>query len=197
MRILAALLLIGLASEAWANVKLAEECLTVFDDKVRLECYDKIYGYKVTSTASGNSLWIFRENIDPFNDKNVSFMTLLADAGSQSGSDAPELVILSCDGNGSYFVSVKSDGFLNSEHVTVRYRFDGEELIEENWRPFADGTGAVGGKYKDKALRFETKLTTGKDFIFQVTDYRGVSNMARFKNSKDPNFDVILNGCKK
>ena len=70
-------------------------------------------------------------------------------------------------------------------------------MVEENWRPLADGTGAVGGKFKDKAVRFETKLTTGKYFIFQVTDYRGVSNLARFKNSKDLNFDFILNGCKK
>lgn len=44
MRILAAMLLIGLASEAWANAKLAEECLSFSDATLRLKCYDKIHG---------------------------------------------------------------------------------------------------------------------------------------------------------
>ena len=132
-----------------------------------------------------------------FTDKNVWLIALFAEDGSERGDDAPKIVGLNCNGNGSYNVFVRSDKFLSDEHIAVKYRSDGEELVEENWRPLADGTGAVGGKFKDKAVRFETKLTTGKYFIFQVTDYRGVSNLARFKNSKDLNFDFILNGCKK
>ena len=61
----------------------------------------------------------------------------------------------------------------------------------------ANGVAAVGGKFKDKALQFETKLTKGKDFIFGLTDYRALTNMVRFKNSKDPNFGFIFTGCKK
>ena len=61
----------------------------------------------------------------------------------------------------------------------------------------ANGVAAVGGKFKDKALQFETKLTKGKDFIFGLTDYRELTNMMRFKNSKDPNFGFIFTGCKK
>ena len=197
MRIIAALLLIGLASKAWANINSAEECLSLSDDALRLECYDKLHGYQSGLTSSNNSLWEFFEEIDPFIDENVSSMMLSADDSSASGRLAPKFIGLACLGNGKYFVAVLTDGFLSNQHITVRYRFDGEEMVEENWSPLPDGTGATGGKFKDKALRFETKLTTGKDFIFQVTDYRGVTNMASFKNSKDPNFDFILNGCKK
>ena len=197
MRILAIILFIGLASNSLANVKSAEECLSFSDDALRLECYDKIHGYVDNSNESSVSLWQFQEEIDGFSDKNVSLMALFAEAGYEREDDAPKVIGLKCNGNGSYNVFVRSDGFLSNEHIEVKYRFSGEEVVEENWRPLADGTGAVGGKFKDKALRFETKLATGKDFIFQVTDYRGVTNMASFKNSKDPNFDFILNGCKK
>ena len=170
MRIVAIILFIGLASNSLANVKSAEECLSFSDDALRLECYDKIHGYVDNSYESSFSLWYFQEEIDRFSDKNVSLMALFAEAGSEIGDDAPKIIGLKCNGNGSYNVFVQSDGFLSHQNIKIKYRFSGEDAVEENWRPLADGKGAVGKYFFDKALRFETKLATSKDFIFQVTD---------------------------
>lgn len=81
--------------------------------------------------------------------------------------------------------------------ISVKQDFPNQiSLAEENWISIANGAAAFGGKFKDKALQLETKLTKEKDFLFGLTDYKELTNVVRFKNSKDPNFGFIVNGCK-
>ena len=55
--------------------------------------------------------------------------------------------------------------------ISVKQDFPNQiSLAEENWISIANGAAAVGGKFKDKALQLETKLTKEMDFLFGLTD---------------------------
>jgi hypothetical protein len=86
------------------------------------------------------------------------------------------------------------DGYIGNDAAKVRYRFEGKDAVSSSWDISADGKAVFDAPWT-KPGKFVLELVSGNDFLFEVTDYRGVKNSAEFDNSLDPNFDYILSGC--
>ena len=110
------------------------------------------------------------------------------------GSDAPDTLILRCDGEGSFDIYMVVDGYIGNDAAKVRYRFEGKDAVSSSWDISVDGKAVFDVPWT-KPGKFVLELLSGNDFLFEVTDYRGVKNSAEFDNSLDPNFDYILSGC--
>jgi len=177
--------------------------VTLSDDALRLSCYDNALNYTpksdnepvVETATSYNGNWIFSEKSDSFTDKDTSFLYMVPDISGRSGTDAPDGIIIRCDGEKSFDIYVKFDGYVGStdDRVPVRFRFDGQEAVSERWLESTDGTAAfLPGGYK----QFKAGLFSGASFIFGVSDYNGSSSSAKFTNSIHPKLEFIKTGCK-
>ena len=187
----------------------AKDCVKVTNAIERLVCFDEAYeavtnigtsaagqtGDDVTTpSTSALSNWRFQKNIDSFTDSNKSYLALERISGSMRGSDAPDTLILRCDGEGSFDIYMVVDGYIGNDAAKVRYRFEGKDAVSSSWDISVDGKAVFDVPWT-KPGKFVLELLSGNDFLFEVTDYRGVKNSAEFDNSLDPNFDYILSGC--
>lgn len=175
-----------------------ENCKTFQSDSERLRCYDSVTGFSPTKTdETDKSLWLFVENMDEFTNKNTSMIILNSDAADQSLSDRPKALYVRCDGNGGTDIFVVANGYIGARgnSIPVRYKFGSAEPISERWSESTKGTAAfLPNGYKD----FRSGLLTGEDFLFEITDYRGSTHRAKFKNSA-PNGDnekFVIGGCR-
>ena len=214
--VLAFLMTLGTQGSA---AETAKDCAKITDDAARLVCYDKFLGYikgidqsgleqvidplskalddalGITSdTANANSNWRYHENQDAFTDANTSYLALKLKSGSDRGGDAPKTLILRCDGEGSSDIYMVVDGYIGSDAAKVRYRFEGKDAVSSSWDISTDGKAVFDTPWT-KPGKFVLELASGNDFLFEVTDHRGVRSSAEFDNSLDPNFDYILSGC--
>ena len=196
------------ASSASAH-ETAKDCVKVANAVERLVCFDEAYA-AVTDTETSATVqtkddvtapttkdvsnWRFKENKDAFTDLNKSYLALARLSDSVRGGDAPETLILRCDGEGSFDIYMIVDGYVGSDVANVRYRFEGKDAVSSKWDISTDGRAVFDTPWT-KPGKFVLELMSGNDFLFEVTDYRGVRNSAKFDNSLDPNFDYILSGC--
>ena len=177
-------------------------CVALSDDTLRLSCYDKASNYAPKSenepaaatATSYNGNWSFSERTDTFTDKDTSSLYMASDYSGRRGDDAPESIIMRCDGEKSFDIYVVFDGYIGSanDRVPVRYRFDGQEAVSERWSESTDGTAAfLPGSYKE----FKAGLFSGANFVFEVSDYNGSTSSAKFTNSIHPKLEFIKTGC--
>lgn len=136
--------------------------------------------------------WVFVAKTDDFSDKDASYVILSAEPPIRS--DAPEAIIVRCDGRGGYDTLVITNGYIGArdERVPVRYRFGDSDPISERWIESTSGKAAfLPDGYQD----FRKKLASGEDFIFEVTDFRGNRSKSSFKNAKSEKLDFVMKGC--
>ncbi|WP_372887142.1 hypothetical protein [Shimia sp.] len=174
-------------------------CLTMKDNELRLSCYDDVAGYSepVQVDDEATTPWTFVEQSDDFTNKNTSFISLTSDMAEKPMTDAPEALIVRCDGWGGTEVFVVTGGYIGSRNdfVPVRYKFGNNDPITERWHESTKGTAVfLPNGYRD----FRKGLESGEDFIFEVTDYRGSREKARFKNGPltGKDFQFVWKGCK-
>jgi hypothetical protein len=139
------------------------------------------------------SNWIFSKTTDDFTDKETSYVILLP-SGSIS-RDAPEALIVRCDGKGGYDILVKTNGYIGARNnsVPVRYRFGNEAAVSERWSESTTGTAAfLPNNYTD----FRKRIATGDDFVFEITDFQGSSASSNFDNNIDEKLNYVMRGCK-
>lgn len=176
----------------------AKQCLTIKRDELRLECYDQVLGYETESDNSVEvkSAWIFNSKKDEFTGKNTSYVFLPSDKADQTYGDAPSSMIVRSNGNGGVDIYVNTHGYIGARgnSIPVKYKFGNSEIETERWNESAKGTAAfLPDGYKD----FKAGLMTGKSFLFEVTDYRGAKESARFPETKlDADFRFVFGGCK-
>lgn len=135
--------------------------------------------------------WRIDRDVDAFDDSTILTAILNSDSiredFSKIGSHAPGVVIVRCV-KGETDVYVGSHGYLGTDPMAVRYRFDGEKAITETW------TGATGGKamflpdgYKD----FRNGLRTAGRVVIELEDFHGMKDQASFSHLAE-NRDQML-----
>ena len=69
---------------------------------------------------------------------------MVSDISGRSGKNAPEGIIIRCDGKKSFDIYVRFNGYVGStdDRVPVRFRFDGQAAVSERWSESTDGTAA-------------------------------------------------------
>lgn len=179
----------------------AEACLAQSIDAIRLACFDAALSYnqdrsELANDGDGDG-WTLVTAKDAFSERDTSYVFLESDQASRRGADAPRTLVLRCDGNGGFETYVISDGYLGGRdgRVPVRYRFGEEPPISERWFESTDGQAAfLPEGYRD----FLNGLSSRADFIFEMTDFRGSTNLAKFvgldKNASV--LDFIQSGCR-
>lgn len=146
-----------------------------------------------TADDSKKERWVFVAKTDDFSDKDASYVILTAEP--PIGSDAPEAILVRCDGRGGYDTIVVTNGYIGArdDRVPVRYRFGDSDPISERWSESTNGKAAfLPDGYQD----FRRQLASGEDFIFEVTDFRGNRSRSSFKNGKSEKLDFVMTGCK-
>lgn len=190
----------------WAGPVLAESaesdvsaCLTLQDNRLRLECYDDAAGFEPKSPAPAVAVtpWAFHEQRDEFTNKNTSFISIDSDKAFLSITDAPKSLVVRCDGDGGTEVFVVSGGYIGArnDRIPVRYKFGNNDPISEYWHESTKGTAAfLPSGYRD----FRAGLESGQGFLFEMTDFRGVRESAHFENGPltGENIEFVWNGCR-
>lgn len=174
------------------------ECVQYHDDQVRLDCYDQKASYQPSAFELSNdgSGWVFFEEKDAFSGKNTSFVALESDPQSRIGEDPPNSLFVRCNGRGGSEIFVVADGYIGArrDSVPVRYKFDDERPISENWNESTKGTAAfLPSRYQE----FRSGLVRHDTVLFEITDFRGSPNHARFvglKNNLEA-LNYVISGC--
>lgn len=177
-----------------------QTCLEIDNGEERLSCYDGIHGFDQQTVSSDTEKeevfgdgWVLMSGKDEFTGADTS-RVYLEELGRAGERDAAVLS-LGCQGDGSYGVLLYKSTFIStSRRVPVRYKFDDNELISENWFGSASGNGALlPNGYKD----FRSQLQNSKRLVVEMTDYRGVGHRHIFEGlakNKDE-LDFIMSGC--
>jgi hypothetical protein len=77
--------------------------------------------------------------------------------------------------------------------VPVRYRFGKNDAISERWSESTNGRAAF---LPSSCNDFRKNLATGKDFVFEITDFNGNRGSSEFDNSKDDKLEFVMGWCK-
>ena len=185
-------------------------CRVISDSLQRLTCYDNLAdvtfaapeasgGSEVVESpnteGASNTSWTLVERADPISGTDTSYAYI--DASNQiNGSDSPESLVLNCDGEGSFWLSMWTSGHIGSgrrNRVNVEYRWGENEPIEENWNASTSGNAAFLPKgYND----FMAGLREGGRLAFRWEDYRGSPSASVWEDVQlDENAEFVLGGC--
>lgn len=181
-----------------------QSCLAIQEPESRLACYDSESGYVAQTQAqpdeeagaTATSRWQYIDKQDGFTNADTSYVMLQSDKASLTMTDAPIAMIFRCDGRGGTDIYVISGGYIGSrnDRVPVRYKFQGGEPISERWNESTDGKAAfLPGGYKD----FREGLLSGREFLFEITDFRGSRYTATFpETAVSEEMLRVSGGCK-
>lgn len=176
----------------------AAECLQMASDQLRLICYDRVFGFVAPAPAEVTSgqKWNLIEEKDEFTDADTSFAVLDSLPSSRRGSDAPRSLVVRCDGQGGHDIYIIADGYIGTSRdgIPVRFKFGDNAPVQERWSESTRGTAAfLPSGYRD----FRSGLTSREDFVFEMTDFRGSRNSARFEglSNNDSALEFVLAGC--
>lgn len=174
------------------------KCLTIHQDAARLACFDRALGYVPPKTddvgVNDGVGWILIENKDEFNGSNTS-RVYVEETGREGAYDAAVLSV-GCKDDGTYGVLFYKRSFINTNYsIKVRYRFDENEPISENWHGTTGSNGAIlPNNFRD----FRTQLAEANKVVFEAVDYQGARHRHTFeglaRNERDLQF--VMNGCK-
>ncbi len=147
----------------------------------------------IDEVSEPSSRWAFYQENDDFTDKETSMVVL--EASSRVGNDDPEALVVRCDGRGGYNIFMSANGYIGAQNdrIPVRYRFGDEAAISEKWSESTSGSAAfLPSNFND----FRTRLATGADFFFEITDYQGSRSSSEFVNNTDEKLTYVMGGCK-
>lgn len=185
-------------------------CRAISDSLLRLTCYDNLEDgtpaapevsedsdveERPNTEVAGSAPWTLVERADPISGADTSFA--YTDASNQlNGSDSPESLVLTCDGDGSFWLTMWTSGYIGSgrrDRISVEYRWGENEPIEENWRASTSGKTAYLPKgYND----FLSGLREGGKLAFRWEDYRGSVTASVWEDIQlDENAEFVLSGC--
>ena len=186
-------------------------CRAISDSLQRLTCYDNLADVTIAAPeasedsdvaespnaeVAGSAPWTLAEQADPISGADTSFAFI--DASNQlNGSDSPESLVLRCDGDGSFRLSIWTSGHIGSggsrNRISVEYKWGENEPIEENWNAATNGNAAFLPKgYND----FMSGLRDGGRLAFRWEDYRGSANASIWEDVQlDENAEFVLRGC--
>lgn len=122
------------------------------------------------SLAGAATNWSLYQSADPLTDQHV-----VTASTSYSEGWREKQVAVRCVGK-KLEVFVHFGEFLSTDDVTIRYRFDKNSLVEENWATSAKGTAVFANESADIARL----LMRGKRFIIEAVDFRGQPYRATF-----------------
>lgn len=190
-------------------------CRAISDSLQRLTCYDNLAdvtlaapeaseGSEVVESpnteVAGNTTWTLVERADPISGADTSAVFIVA-SNQVNGSDSPEALMLGCDGDGSYWLSIITSGHIGSGgaySVSVEYRWGENEPIEENWNSSTTGNGAFLPKVYDGSMSgdFMSGLREGGRLAFRWEDFRGSPSASVWDDVQlDENAEFVLGGC--
>lgn len=170
------------------------DCLGISSDSARLTCYDRVFNYQEPEEIfeSGDG-WIMLRDTDEFNGADVSRVYI--EEQGRAGERNAAVLSVGCRDDGSYFVLFYKATFINtSSRVAVRYRFDDNPPISENWFGTTGGNGAL---LPDSYRDFRTQLVAADTLVFEAQDFQGARHRHTFEglqNNRD-DLEFVMNGC--
>ena len=180
-------------------------CQSIANNTERLSCYDALTDINAApsdevdpQTAANSesqvSTWTLIEHIDAISGENWS--RAYVDAISRiGGNDAPEYLMLQCDGKGGFDLFIGTTGYIGNrrDRTRVEYRWADNSATSETWNGSTSGKAAFLPKsYRD----FMAGLMEGGELVFRWFDYRGVGTSASWSNLElDHNAKFVMDGC--
>ena len=147
-------------------------------------------GTLVGSVDAFAESWKYVDAIDPFTDRDASYVRLEAVShGSQA--HAPTAILFVCDGVGGSDAFVVTKEFISDEKLEVRYRFDTNPARYVQWQ-YVPRFQAI--QTDDD---FASDLATNAGLLIEVVNAFGQPELAQFA-SADPdlaNVQYVSDGC--
>ena len=191
---LAFVIALALETPAFSQeARVGEDCVRISNNEARLECFDAVYGLDAEEPEISGDGWILVERKDEFNGANTSSV-YLEEVGRIGQTDAA-VISVGCRDDGTYGILFYKRTFINtSNRISIRYKFDDNETVSENWWGTAGSNGAI---LPDNYRDFRSQLVDSDRLVIEAKAYQGARHRHTFeglqKNKRDLEF--VMNGC--
>ncbi|ABZ76351.1 hypothetical protein Shal_1786 [Shewanella halifaxensis HAW-EB4] len=124
--------------------------------------------------------WEFSSTVDDFADTSISI-------ASTKTSDGKGMAFVRCNAKTKLEIVFADGQYMGTgKSLSVRYRIDKDEVVNQRWRPSTEGTSLfVGSSGKYPLAR---NLANGEKIIIEVKDYKGTPHKFSFAltGAKEP-----------
>jgi len=154
-----------------------------------------LFAFSISATSSGATEWVYFEEANPLTRELDFWSSFRAkSATAQTNYGTKYMTIFAACIEGQLDISVNVEEYLGRGQIGVRYRVDEANIVSEQWRASADGTGVfVPRNFKD----FRKGLQDGNTLAFGTVDYRGASYTTVFEGLDQgrANLTKVLTNC--
>jgi hypothetical protein len=146
-----------------------------------------LVGVTLSYQVIAGSQWLYKKQTDEFDDSVSHNAIAIVDSSALS----PAMIFVQCTGDNNLGIALKESLMFHIEDtIKIKYRFDKEEVVEDEWLYGSKMNGAL--LLEEPANKFARLLMRHNRIVYKVGD--NVTRKISLQGSKEP-IRKVLNAC--